>query len=65
MKNWFRDEFRREPTESELYAQLIKRTMDLKLDKNIQGNGILYLPIEDITDRLVFNKALMDEILNK
>ena len=65
LKNWFRDEFRREPTESELYAQLIKRTMDLKLDKNIQGNGILYLPIEDITDRLVFNKALMDEILNK
>ena len=65
LKNWFRDEFRREPTESELYAQLIKRTMDLKLDKNIQGNGVLYLPIEDITDRLVFNKALMDEILNK
>ena len=65
LKNWFRDEFRREPKESELYAQLIKRTMDLKLDKNIQGNGILYLPIEDITDRLVFNKALMDEILNK
>ena len=45
--------------------KVIKRTMDLKLDKNIQGNGILYLPIEDITDRLVFNKALMDEILNK
>lgn len=65
LKNWFRDEFKRDCTESELYAQLIKRTMDLKLDKNIQGNGVLYLPIEDITDRLVFNKALMDEILNK
>ena len=65
LKNWFRDEFGRDCTQEELYAQLIKRTMDLKLDKNIQGNGILYLPIEDITDRLVFNKALMDEILNK
>ena len=63
LKNWFRDEFRREPTESELYAQLIKRTMDLKLDKNIQGNGVLYLPIEDITDKLVFNENLINEIL--
>ena len=63
LKNWFRDEFRREPTESELYAQLIKRTMDLKLDKNIQGNGILYLSLEDITDKLVFNENLINEIL--
>ena len=63
LKNWFRDEFKREPTESELYAQLIKRTMDLNLNKNIQGNGILYLSLEDITDKLVFNENLINEIL--
>ena len=63
IKNWFRDEFKREPTESELYAQLIKRTMDLNLSKNVQGNGILYLPLEDITDKLVFNEKLINEIL--
>lgn len=65
LKNWFRDEFKREPTESELYAQLIKRTMDLNLNKNIQGNGILYLSLEDITDKLVFNEKLIEEILNR
>lgn len=63
LKNWFRDEFKREPTESELYAQLIKRTMDLNLNKSIQGNGILYLSLEDITDKLVFNEKLINEIL--
>ena len=63
IKNWFRDEFKREPTESELYAQLIKRTMDLNLSKNVQGNGILYLPLEDITDKLVFNEKFINEIL--
>ena len=63
LKNWFRDEFKREPTESELYSQLIKRTMDLNLNKNIQGNGILYLSLEDITDKLVFNENLINEIL--
>ena len=65
LKNWFRDEFKREPVESELYAQLIKRTMDLNLNKNIQGNGILYLSLEDITDKLVFNEELIKEILNR
>ena len=65
LKNWFRDEFKREPTESELYGQLIKRTMDLNLNKNIQGNGILYLSLEDVTDKLVFNEELIKEILNR
>lgn len=63
LKNWFRDEFKREPSESELYAQLIKRTMDLNMPKTIQGNGILYLGIEDITDKLIFNEKLIEEIL--
>ena len=63
LKNWFKMEFKRECSEAELYAQLIKRTMDLNLDKNIQGNGILYLPLEDITDKLVFNEELIQNIL--
>ena len=32
-------------------------------NKNIQGNGILYLSLEDITDKLVFNENLINEIL--
>ena len=63
LKNWFKMEFKREPNEAEMYAQLIKRTMDLNLDKNIQGNGVLYLPLEDITDKLVFNEELIQNIL--
>lgn len=46
LKNWFRDVFRREPSQDELYAQLIKRTYDLGFDSNIQGNGYLYLNLE-------------------
>ena len=63
LKNWFTDEFGRKGTESELYSQLIKRTVDLDLPKTIQGNGILYLGIEDITDKLIFNEKLIKEIL--
>ena len=44
LKNWSRDVFQRELTESELYAQLIKYTKNhcntLGLFK---GNGLIYL----------------------
>jgi major intracellular serine protease len=63
LKNWFTAEFGRTPTESELYAQLIKCTMDLDMPKTVQGNGVLYLAIEDITDKLVFNENLINQIL--
>ena len=63
LKNWFITEFGRKPTESELYAQLIKCTMDMNLPKMVQGNGVLYLAIEDITDKLIFNEKLINEIL--
>ena len=46
LKNWFRTEFGREPSESELYSQLIKRTYNLGLPKTLQGNGLLYLGID-------------------
>lgn len=63
LKNWFVTEFGRTPTESELYAQLIKCTMGLDMPKTVQGNGILYLAIEEITDKLVFNEKLISQIL--
>ena len=50
LKNWFRDEFGRDCTQEELYAQLIKRTYDLKLPKPIQGNGCLYLGLDSEID---------------
>ena len=46
LKNWFKTEFGREPSESELYSQLIKRTYNLGLPKTLQGNGLLYLGID-------------------
>lgn len=36
-------EFGRALTETELYAQLIKNTIDLNLEKGVQGNGMLFL----------------------
>lgn len=36
-------EFGRKLDECELYAQLIKNTLDLNIPKKIQGNGMLYL----------------------
>ena len=59
LKNWFRDEFKREPSESEMYSQLIKRTYDIGIDRRVVGNGALYLPLT--TD---FNYVeLIDNIL--
>lgn len=45
LKNWFRDEFGRDCTQEELYAQLIRRTYDIGIDRRIVGNGALYLPL--------------------
>ena len=58
LKNWFRDEFKRDCTQDELYAQLIKRTYDIGLDRRIVGNGCLYLGLDteidlsDIIDKI-------------
>ena len=43
LKNWSDDEFQRELTPEELYAQLIKFTKTLDYPRTIQGNGIVYL----------------------
>ena len=43
LKNWSREEFQRDLTQEELYAQLIKYTKNLNYPRTIQGNGLLYL----------------------
>ena len=39
----FIKEWNRHPTTMETYGQLIKNTIDLNLDKRIQGNGLIFL----------------------
>ncbi|EPZ55471.1 major intracellular serine protease [[Clostridium] sordellii ATCC 9714] len=43
IKNYSNNEFNRNLSESEIYAQLIKFTLDLNYDKHIQGNGLVFL----------------------
>lgn len=43
LKNWSRDEFQRDLTQEEIYAQLIKYTKNLGYPRTIQGNGLVYL----------------------
>ena len=43
LKEYYRKTFEKEPTEVELYAQLIKRTVELNLDRKLQGKGMLFL----------------------
>lgn len=42
LREKFIKEYGRTPSEQELYAQLIKNTIDLKLSKRFQGNGMVY-----------------------
>ncbi len=43
IKNYSDGAFERELSESEIYAQLIKFTLDLSYDKKVQGNGLVFL----------------------
>ena len=43
LKEKFIKEWGRKPTYMELYAQLIKNTIDLGIPKTIQGNGLICL----------------------
>lgn len=43
LKNWSKNEFQRNLTQRELYAQLIKHTKVLDYSRAIQGNGLVYL----------------------
>ena len=46
LKNWSKSEFKRDLTQEELYAQLIKHTKILEYSRMVQGNGLVYLKEE-------------------
>ena len=46
LKNWSKNEFKRNLTQEELYAQLIKHTRVLDYSRTVQGNGLVYLKDE-------------------
>jgi len=50
--------FGRDLTEPELYAQLIKRTIPLGNSPKLEGNGLLYLTVPDHLAELVDEKIL-------
>lgn len=43
LKNWSYNEFQRNLSQRELYAQLIKHTKELDYSRTVQGNGLVYL----------------------
>ncbi len=45
--NWSKNEFQRNLTQEEVYAQLIKHTRSLDYARTIQGNGLIYLKDEN------------------
>lgn len=54
--------FERILTEPELYAQLIKRTVPLGNSPKLEGNGLLYLTVEDYLSD-VFNEKISAQVL--
>lgn len=61
IKNKTTQQFERPLTESELYAQLIKRTIPLGYPAKLEGNGLLFLNIlEHLTD--TFNQIKKQSI---
>jgi major intracellular serine protease len=51
IKNYSSNEFKRDLSESEIYAQLIKFTLDLSYDKNMQGNGLVFLETPKVSKK--------------
>lgn len=43
LKNWSKEEFKRDLNSKELYAQLVKHTKLLQYSRAVQGNGLVYL----------------------
>ena len=46
LKNWSKNEFQRNLTQEEFYAQFIKHTRVLEYPRTVQGNGLVYLKDE-------------------
>ena len=60
--NWAEDEFGRKLTEPEIYAQLIKKTISLGYNKNIEGNGMLFLGTDEIMMSMLKNNNLFNKL---
>lgn len=60
--NWAKDEFKRTLTESELYAQLIKKTIPLGYPKAIEGNGLLFLTEDEIISKVIKDTNLLNRL---
>jgi major intracellular serine protease len=54
--------FERNLTEPELYAQLIKRTVPLGSSPKLEGNGLLFLTVDDYLS-VVLNEKLSAQVL--
>ncbi|WP_409305688.1 S8 family peptidase [Peribacillus sp. SCS-155] len=63
IKNISNKSFERELTGTELYAQLIKRTVPLGYSPKLEGNGLLYLTaVEHLSG--IFSQKFMAKVLN-
>ncbi|MDR4434367.1 serine protease Isp [Bacillus tequilensis] len=52
IKSYEEESFQRKLSESEVYAQLIRRTLPLEIAKTLAGNGFLYLTsLDELADR--------------
>lgn len=60
--NWAEDEFGRKLTEPEIYSQLIKKTISLGYNKNIEGNGMLFLGTDEIMMSILKNNDLFNKL---
>ncbi|MCA1056083.1 S8 family peptidase [Rossellomorea aquimaris] len=58
IKEYEQASFARNLSESELYAQLIKRTVPLNFPKTLEGNGLLFLTAPDLLREHIRNQPL-------
>lgn len=60
--NWANGVFGRSLSEVEIYAQLIRKTISLGYDKTIEGNGMLFLMIDEITSKAISDMNFVESI---
>jgi major intracellular serine protease len=58
IKQYEQAAFQRPLSETEIYAQLIKRTVPLNFPKTLEGNGLLYLTAPDLLKEHIRNQPL-------
>ncbi|MEL3971621.1 S8 family peptidase [Rossellomorea oryzaecorticis] len=58
IKQFEQASFARTLSETEIYAQLIKRTVPLNFPKTLEGNGLLYLTAPDLLKEHIRNQPL-------